>query len=224
MWDMFQSCTNNAKEQLHVNSRVNTAHTLISSIPRVYYEGIHESVVVDICRSWTLEPNIHLLREYVDSKIKVIVMERPITEIVKSFAKLYRSSGIISDEKEMELVKEASEPIMRSLAGLLWAKQNNQDNTFLFIQYNELVSQPKSTLDKIYQFCGWEHFEHQFEAVEVKYHELDDLYQTPGQHVVRPKVSKIDNTTLLSQNLADICRKIDQEIGNIVGTTTIRIT
>jgi sulfotransferase len=224
MWDVQYSCNTNSKEQLHANRRLPTAKRLISAVPHLYYEGISEKIVVDKCRSWSLEPNIEMIRNYIDQKPKVIILERSVTEIVKSFAKLFRSNGIYNDEKEMALVVPGSEPIMRSLAGVLWAREHNQDGTFLFIQYDDLVSQPKETLDKIYAFCGWESFEHNFEKVEVKYIELDDVYHLPGQHAVREKIEKNTNITLLSQNLSEQCRKIDEEIGNIYKTTTFTIS
>jgi len=224
MWDMQHSCNTNSKEQLHANHRLPTAKRLISVIPHVYYEGITEKVVVDKCRSWSLEPNIRMLHDYIDPNVKVIVLERSITEIVKSFAKLFRSNGIYNDDKEAALVVPGSEPVMRSLAGLLWAKEHNQNGTFLFIQYDDLISQPKETLDKIYAFCGWEPFEHDFENVEVKYPEFDEVYHLPGQHAVRTKIEKTSNITLLSQNLSEQCRKIDEEIGNIYQTTTFKLS
>jgi sulfotransferase len=212
MWDMQQSCSTTSKEQLLANRRIPTAKRLISSIPHIYYQGITEKVVVDKCRSWTLEPNIKLLRDFVDKNYKVIVLERPIVEIVQSFAKLYRSAGISNEEREKALVIPESEPVMRSLAGVLWAKEHNQEGNFLFIQYDELVSQPKETLDKIYAFCGWETFEHDFEKVEIKYPEMDEVYQLPGQHSVRAKVGKSKNNTVLSTTLTEQCRKIDNQI------------
>ena len=224
MWDMQHSCNTNSKEQLYSNHRLSTAIRLLSAIPHLYYEGISEKVVVDKCRSWTLEPNIQMLRDYIDKNVKVIVLERSVTEIVKSFAKLYRDSGVYSEEKEMALVIPGSEPIMRSLVGVLSARENNKEGTFLFIQYDELVSHPKETMDKIYAFCGWEPFKHDFEKVEVKYTEFDDVYHLPGQHAVREKIEKHDNITLLSQTLSDQCRKIDEEVGNIIHTITFKLS
>lgn len=165
-----------------------------------------------------------MIRDYIDKTPKIIVLERSVTEIVQSFAKLYRALGVHSEEKEMALVDPGSEPMMRSLAGVLWARENNQDGTFLFIQYNDLVSQPKETLDKIYAFCGWEPFEHDFEKVEVKYPEHDDVYGLPGQHDVREKIEKASNNTLLSPPLAEHCRKIEEEIANIIQSITIALS
>lgn len=213
MWDMQTSCNTTSREQIHANGRIQTAIRLISRIPHIYYEGIPEKIVVDKCRSWTLDANIQMLHDYIDENIKVIVLERSVTEIVKSFARLYRQAGVFSEEKESKLVELGSEPLMRSLAGVLWAKDNNQRGTFLFIHYDDLVSNPQETLDKIYAFCGWEPFAHHFENIRVKYPENDEVYSLPGQHVVREKISKTPSITSLSKALTDYCNKIDQDVG-----------
>ena len=224
MWDIQFSCNNNSIEQLSANNRIETAKRLISSVSHVYYEGIREKVVIDKCRSWTLEPNIALLRNYIDQNIKVIVLERPVTDIVRSFAKLHTAAGSYTEEKMEEFVKLGSEPIMRSLAGVLWAKENNLLDTFLFVQYDDLVSRPKQVIERIYAFCGWEPFEHRFDNIVVKYPENDNTYSLPGQHVVRSTISKSSNDTYLTQSLAEQCRKIDEAIGNSVENMTITLS
>ena len=101
---MCQSVTN-CKEQLQANNKEHLVQQLIAQIPHVYYHGIPESIVVDKCRSWTIEPNLQLARICIDPNIKVIVLERPVTEIVASFAKLYRKNGFSGEELEAKLEK-----------------------------------------------------------------------------------------------------------------------
>ena len=216
MWDMQSSCCNTSKEQLTATGRLETARRLISSIPHIYYEGITEKVVVDKCRSWTLEPNIELLQKYIDKNIKVVVLERPITEIARSFAKLYHQTGNYSEERIENLIKPGSEPVMRSLSGILWAREHNQSGTFLFIQYDDLVENPKEAIDNVYSFCGWEPFEHHFDNIMVKYPENDEVYSLPGQHIVRSSIEKIPNKTALSPSLEQQCRRIDEAISKYV--------
>ena len=38
-----------------------------------YYKNITETIVVDKCRSWTLPPNIELLKKYVGDDFKIII-------------------------------------------------------------------------------------------------------------------------------------------------------
>jgi sulfotransferase len=203
MWDTYVSCSNSCAEQLIANNRQKTVFDLLSSIPSTYYKDIleEETIIIDKSRSWTIEPNVRLLENYVDPGIKMIVLERPIEEIVKSFIKLYKKNG--KDFDALGLLKPMSEPLMRSKAGLEWAKKNNQKNTFLFIEYKELVEEPRKVIEKIYEFLQWEPFEHSFERIEVKYPENDLVYQLAGQHEVREKIEVLENLVELSQEVLD---------------------
>jgi sulfotransferase len=98
MWDMQQSCLNNCKEQLSANKREDTAKDLIKSIPEIYYNNIdeNEKIIVDKCRSWTIPENVNLLKEYVDKDIKIIVLERPILNIINSCSKLFAYIFVIT--------------------------------------------------------------------------------------------------------------------------------
>lgn len=203
MWDTYVSCTNSCAEQLLANNRQKTVFDVISSIPSTYYKDIleEETIIIDKSRSWTLEPNVRLLENYVDPNIKMIVLERPVEEIVKSFIKLYKKNGM--DFDALGLLKPMSEPLMRSKAGLEWAKKNNQKNTFLFIQYKELVEEPRKVIEKIYEFFDWVPFEHSFENIVVKYPENDQVYNLAGQHDVREKIEVLQNNVELSQEILD---------------------
>lgn len=203
MWDTYVSCSQNCAEQLLANNRQKTVFDVISSIPSTYYKDIleEETIIVDKSRSWTLEPNVRILEKFVDSNIKMIVLERPIEEIVKSFVKLHQQNG--KEFNALDLLKPMSEPLMRSKAGLEWAKKNNEKNTFLFIQYQELVETPQKVMEKIYEFLQWEPFEHYFENISVKYPENDTIYQLTGQHVIREKIEILENCVELNQEVLD---------------------
>jgi sulfotransferase len=216
MWDMQQSYIKNCKEQINANNRENTITDLISQIPQLYYNKIddNEKIIVDKCRSWTIADNIELLKKYVDKNIKIIVLERPILEVVNSFCKLYKKNNIQIDCNA--LLCKNSEPIMRSLNGLLYSKHNNQDNTCLFLTYNELIEKPEKTIKKIYDFCGWEYFKHEFNNITPRYKENDDAYNLIGFHDVYPTIKPPDSTINLPQDVIDKCNYIDNNMKTVL--------
>ena len=210
MWDTLQSCKNGAREQLAASKRESTIHDIVSQIPHLYYKNIKEPIVVDKCRSWTMPPNIEILQKYVDANYKIIVLERPVVEIVTSFVKLYRDNNKMI-QPEM-LLQPRSEPIMRSIAGINWAKKNNYGH-FLFITYNELIQNTEATIKKIYDFCGWAYFKHDFNNIKVKYPEDDTVYQLDGQHSVRSTIHKRNVKVPLSEAVIQQCTMIDTLMG-----------
>ena len=213
MWEMCQSITN-CKEQLQANNKEHLVQPFIANIPHFYYQNIQETIVVDKCRSWTHEPNLRLAKVCIDPNIKVIVLERPIIEIVESFARLYQANGYNGQElqdKLNKLLEPKSEPLMRSIQGIQSAKKNNDSKTFLFIRYNDFVTNPAKTIDRIYEFCGWKRFSHDFNNVICKYPENDNAYELKGQHEIRSKISieSFKKLVQINKEIIDKCEKID---------------
>jgi len=204
MWDMQQSVGNS--EQLKANNK-DLLDALVKPIPHTYYSDIKKPIVVDKCRSWTLPANIQMLNRYFDNTPKVIVLVRPVVKIVASFMSLRKANGW--QDLEAGLLDNGSEPIMRSLAGVEWARKNN-NGEFLFVSYDELVDKTQETLDRIYEHCGWETFEHNLGNIVNTHKENDDVYNLVGQHDIRPQINRRTIDVELSNELIDRCNRLDE--------------
>lgn len=188
MWDMQESCEKNANQQLMANYRYSTQNDIIQSLPFIYYKNVLCENIVDKCRSWTLPANMIMIRKYITNNPKVIILTRPINEILNSFSKLNISNNLSGDVSMMKI--PGSEPVMRSNDGVMFAK-NSKDKAFLFIEYNDLCENPQEVMDKIYDHCGWEKFNHDFDNVVNLHHEDDSVYGLIGMHDIRKKVGKV---------------------------------
>lgn len=217
MWDNYVSCFYNSKEQLLANNKFNLDKIIIGKLPFLYYENIERPIIIDKCRSWTLKDNINLIDKYITSDYKIIIMIRPIDEIIKSFdeiiksfMKLYLKNKVYSEEK---LLVPNSEPLMRSLNGVLYAKQNNINNNFIFIHYDDLISKPQFTLKKIYDFFGLEEFKHNFNNIINYFQENDAIYGLIGMHEIKSNIIKDDkiNEIILPKKIINICNKINKD-------------
>ena len=204
MWDMQQSVANS--EQIKASNK-DLTNKLVKPIPHTYYSNIKKPIVVDKCRSWTLPANVEILNRYFDSAPKVIVLVRPLVEIVASFMSLRKENGWI--DLETGLLENGSEPIMRSLAGVEWARKNN-NGEFLFVTYDELVDDTETSLDRIYEHCGWQPFTHDLNNIVNQYKENDDIYGLIGQHDIRPEISRRTVNVDLSDEFIKECNRLDE--------------
>ena len=186
MWDMQVSCETTASEQLLANNKINIKNDLIKAIPYIYYKDVNQKYIIDKCRSWTLPANLELIKNYITPTPKIIVLTRDIDEIVESFVKLRKNSGWTKNLKE-DLLVEGSEPIMRSLNGVKYAKENN-NGEFLFIDYHEFISSPKDTINSIYDFFEIERYPHYFKNIVNLYPENDEVYGLKGMHDIKPNI------------------------------------
>jgi sulfotransferase len=90
MWDMQQSVLNS--EQIKASNK-DVLDALVKPIPHTYYSDVKKPIVVDKCRSWALPANMQMLNQYFDKTPKVIVLVRPLVEIVASFMALRKANG-----------------------------------------------------------------------------------------------------------------------------------
>jgi sulfotransferase len=209
MWDMQGSIYGTCNEQLAASNRLDTGIGLIKNIPNIYYKDITASTVIDKCRSWTLPDNMAMLNKYFQHKPKVLVLERPLVEIVRSFVALRLANNYQGDPEE-GLLDTWSEPIMRSYEGVKWAKANNNDE-FLFIQYDDLLHNTKGVIEKIYKFCELESFKHDFNNIVNKHPENDEVYGMLGQHDIRPTINKRDLDVVLTEATIKKCKAIENK-------------
>uniref|UniRef100_A0A6C0DIF4 Uncharacterized protein n=1 Tax=viral metagenome TaxID=1070528 RepID=A0A6C0DIF4_9ZZZZ len=214
MWDTKNSLLINSKEQMTACNRLDSVNDILKELPNLYYKNAEEPIIFDKCRCWTVPSNIEIIKNYISKDFKIIILERPIIEIVKSFIKLFNKNVVYPANWDENIFRAGTDPIMKPLAGLMWAKQNNQNNNFLFITYDDLTNNTKETIKKIYEFCNWEYFEHDFENILPKYPENDkEAYGLEGQHSIRLKIGKIPNDTILSKELYNKCKILDKSLG-----------
>ncbi len=208
MWDMHQSCYGASSEQLSANNRQHTIHDMVASVPRTYYKGVTAPVIIDKCRSWTNPSNMNLLATYTSNSPKVIVLERPVIDVVKSFVSQKIRNGTGYNELLEDLYIENSEPIIRSLNGVNWAKQNNKGE-FLFIQYDALIEDTQDVLSSIYAFCELEPFTHDLSNIVDKHPENDAVYNATGLHDIRTTISRRKIEVELPDGIIKRCAELE---------------
>jgi len=209
MWDMQQSATSSEQMQASGKDLVNK---LVMSIPNIYYSDTQRPIIVDKCRSWTLPANMEILNRYFDNPVKVIVLVRPVVEIVASFMSLRKANGW--QHLETGLLDDGSEPIMRSLAGVEWAKKNNTGQ-FLFLTYDALVDDTQGSLDRIYKHCGWQPFTHNLDNIVNQHKENDAFYGLIGQHDIRSQISRRTLDIDVCDELLEKCHLLDKWVETV---------
>ena len=204
MWDTQENYKQ--YEQVHATNRMWSLNNIVSAMPEAYYKHIDKPIIVDKCRSWTLPANMDLIKNYIDTNPKIIVLVRPVEEIIKSFIALWNRNG--KQVKPEDLLVEGSDYLMRSLAGVKWAKENNKGE-YLFISYADLIENTENTINKLYNFCELDLYKHDFNNIVNNHPENDVVYDLIGQHDVRPTVGYRALNIELSDDIIAKCRALD---------------
>lgn len=204
MWDTQQSCRNTSHQQLAATGKFEIVQKrLCSALPDAYYAEVSDKVVFDKCRSWTLPDNMDMIADYITEHPKVLVLVRPIADIISSFVELNTKNGV--ETKDFSgFLQDWSEPIMRSYNGVMAAKQMNEGE-FLFIDYDAMVSDMPTTLDRIYAFTGMKAYTHDLDSIAVLDPEDDSVYGLNGMHEVRSHIGKRRVHVDLPTEILDKC-------------------
>jgi len=186
MWDTHVSCAVNAKEQLTATGRTSVEGRLLRELPAAYYADVTRPVIVDKCRTWPLPGNMRLVREHITPTPKVIVLTRPVQEVVDSFIRLRRTAGWEGDIESDLWVNP--EPLVRAVEATGWALTGDP-TTFHQVTYDHLTSDPADALTGVYEFMGWEPYQHTYMNI-VHPHPEDDTVHGLPLHTIRPTISR----------------------------------
>jgi hypothetical protein len=100
------------------------------------------------------------------------------------------------------------------LSGVNFALKQNSDE-FIFVQYKDLIDKPKDTIEKIYDFCELEHYEHHYTNIVNAHPENDSIYKMPGLHDVRSKINYRKIDIKLSKEIEKRIEDLELNYGSI---------
>ena len=176
---------------------------MVGDVIDTYYSDVEEPIVVDKCRAWAA--HIDLIKQYITPEPKILCTVRHPLEILASFIELINNSRSVSFidkallQQGMFITNDTRCEFMMNPGGIVWESMNalatafrqNQTQHIHFIQYDDLVNNPKRVMQGIHSFLRMKPYEYDFENVENKYREKDsEVYGLPTMHEVRKKVEK----------------------------------
>jgi sulfotransferase len=175
--------------------KIKIAETALSLLPHIYYQDLNKKIIIDKSRGWTHPEMIEMIEKYLTKQPKIIVMLRPIKEIIES---LYHIAQKNDKLEWFYGVISGGDPLIIPLQNLKAGIEKYKDY-FLFVNYSDLLNKPKETMTRIYDFLEIEPFEHNFDHIENNFPEGD--YDLPGLHEVRKKVSKRETGVVLEDDV-----------------------
>lgn len=174
--------------------------------------------VIDKSRGWG--SYLNLLNFFTNHDNKIICMVRDPRAIICSMEILRRKNPHISSGVEYEnnspvltmehradiWVRPNSLPVGISFERLRQIILENNATKILFIKYEDLTSDPKRELKRIYDYLEVPEFEHNFDHVEQVTHENDVIHGMYGNHKIQNKLAlkSYDFTDVLGLNTCNL--------------------
>lgn len=206
------------------------ARNIISSIPFQFYSDVEKPVVIDKNRAWTAR--VPYIEGYISQQAKIIVPVRDIDEILTSMIIMIRRNPYkegnprinfideqlvklnipLNDDNRCEYIAGPQGILGQSLNAILEGINQGFGDRIHFVEYKDIVSNPKDTLKKLYDFLGEEYYNHQFNNLQNQNREEDmKTYGLADMHEVR---SELKNTApkpidVLSSYVLEKCKGMD---------------
>ena len=202
MWD-FSNAVDEAIDR-NVENKMRS-EIFLSSFLDNYYKDVQKPVVIDRQKVWGTPANLSLIKKHITPTPKIIVTVRDILEILASFVRFdpqYVKNGILEGSyymnnyrspKDMmcEYLMMPNGSIDKELLSLASAFYPENKGVFHIVEYNDLVSKPAETMNKIYDFLELPHYEHNFNKIEKVETDNDEAIGLPRDlHDIRTSLSQ----------------------------------
>tara|TARA_R110000868_G_scaffold81757_1_gene231253 strand:- start:1078 stop:1863 length:786 start_codon:yes stop_codon:yes gene_type:complete len=190
-WELPVVKANPCPDQL-----TNITRAMINSM----WEHRPESIIIDKNRGWG--KNMPASTILFEKEIKVIATVRDLPSIMASWLTLLHNNPKSHMDKTIK--QRGYEPTDENRMGVMWFNmvkdcmegivqlKKDASNRLLLIDYDDLISDPKTTLHNITEFLSLPKHSYDFDNIK-SVTEDDDLmaWGLQGMHKIRPKLEKI---------------------------------
>ena len=168
---------------------------VLSSVYDNYYKNWNYKYIIDRGPAGT-EGNLKLIKKHLNTNIKIIFLVRPILEVLASWID-WANKTPNSFLKKMgtpteichELMNNNGQIVKELLCMKNLLKPENKHHV-QFVNYDEIVTRPKKTIDTIYRFLNIPKFKHNFKTFnQIKVNGLgyNDSIFGEGMHTIKTK-------------------------------------
>jgi sulfotransferase len=213
LWSLKQSFDSEItqNEFFAANKKNKDIEDLFWSIIKNYYKNVGSEYIFDKHGSWTIEANYQMIIKYLNISPKIIVTNRNIEDIVKSYVYVYIKNGFSQNYAEnilLNLDNRSISPILRPIAGTIWV-QFTKNKNYHILSYDDLIENPKKEIDKIYNFLDLKIYGHNYKNIKFLYPENENFI-FKNLMEVRETINKRQLNIFLSKQSLNKIKKISE--------------
>lgn len=199
----------------------NSLDNVVKNIIPNYYENWKEKYIIDR-QAWGHENVLQQLKKHLINEIKIIVMVRPLEEVLASFIRLAQTTDnnyLVNHSKDVEkqcdFLMQENGMIDLQLKGMKNLLKFENRGLSHFVEYNEFVNNTQIELDKVYDFLGIDKFTHSLKTLkQVNLNGImydDDKYGMELHTIKTNSVSKSNYKVedYLPPNIIEKCKSVN---------------
>lgn len=183
----------------------------IKNLPQNYYSNINKTIIFDRAKCWTTPENIKIIK-LINDKPKIIFTVRDPLEILSSFIIQYKNNNFLEkmmeesgyapyyylplEDAKCDFLMSSNMDLQKGFLSLHTALKSEIKNNVFFIDYNELILNPKKILNNLYLFLEEEPYNHDLNNIQ-KIEKDDGLINSEplNLHLVRNNLEKVLTST-----------------------------
>jgi len=185
---------------------------LIKESLNIYYKDHKSNYIID--RSvWGTPKNIELIKKYITSNPKFIILERPFIEILSSFARIKNwNKKDLNNHCFYEMTEGMTARCSYAIYNII---QSNSD--YIRIDYDDLTTNPEKNINRIYKFLNIPKHKHRYVDIDqlninnIKYDDsvLDGIHHDVKEDKV--KKNNYDLNMYLNESIINKYKNVSLE-------------
>ena len=185
--------------------RTKLAQTMRGMID-AFYEDTDKPVVIDKSRGWPIAQIMGAMTQVLNRPPRIIATVRSVPDCAASFIRIVKPENLDEFMASGQLMDHLKAAYISLQNGYLAVPEN-----FLFVEYEDLLADPKAQLARVHAFLDLPHFEYDFNNIDGSSVAEDDeqLHGTVGMHDVKPVLApqhKQDPRDLLKHHYTSFCQ------------------
>lgn len=171
-----------------------------------FYEDVDKPVIIDKSRGWPVPIIMSAMSQVLKDKPKIIATVRSVADCMASFIRIAQPDDL---EKFMQDGQYADH--LKAAYISLQVGYEHMPECFLFVEYDNLINNPKKELQRVHDFLGLKPFDYDFNNIDGSMVKEDDekIHGKVGMHDVKPVLARQhddDPRTLLKYFYNQFCQ------------------
>lgn len=177
---------------------------VLNSVFDNYYKDWNYKYIID--RGPVSTPgNLMLMQKHFKQPIKCVVLLRDVLDVLASYMKWYTNNpnsfvnryGCKNDDEKLSMLMNKDGAIAKDLEAIKNLMMPENNHMACFVKYDDLINDPRTQLNRIYNFLEIPYFEHNFNnlsQLNVNSRSYDDKIVGDNMHTIRTNgIYKEDN-------------------------------
>ena len=186
--------------------RIKLAQTMRGMMD-AFYEDIDKPVVIDKGRGWPIDVIMQAMTQVLQRNPKIIATVRPVADCMASFIRVAKPADLEEFMHSGQLADHLKAAYMSLKSGY-----DTMPESFLFVEYDKLIENPKKELQRVHDFLGLKPFDYDFSNIDGSSVKEDDenIHGYEGMHDVKPVLERQHNEdpkTLLKYFYNQFCQQ-----------------